>query len=130
MNGIKRNTYLDKLISSRGNGLIKIVTGIRRCGKSYLLDPIFKNYLIETGIPEDHIIKIELDRDVNRKYHKDPEAFDKYIRYFVKDAQIYYIILDEIQLVEGFELVLNGLLYERNLDIYVTGSNSKFLLRI
>ncbi len=127
MNGIKRNTYLDKLISSRGNGLIKIVTGIRRCGKSYLLDPIFKNYLIETGIPEDHIIKIELDRAANRKYHKDPEAFDKYIRSFVKDEQIYYIILDEIQLVEGFELVLNGLLYERNLDIYVTGSNSKFL---
>ena len=127
MKEIKRDIYLEKLISRRENGLIKVITGIRRCGKSYLLDPIFRNYLIDEGVPRDHIVKIELDRDSNRKYHKDPEAFEKHIRSFIKDDRIYYILLDEIQLVQGFELVLNSLLYERNLDIYVTGSNSKFL---
>lgn len=127
MKEIKRDIYLEKLISRRENGLIKVITGIRRCGKSYLLDPIFRNYLIDEGVPRDHIVKIELDRDSNRKYHKDPEAFEKHIRSFIKDDRIYYILLDEIQLLQGFELVLNSLLYERNLDIYVTGSNSKFL---
>lgn len=92
-----------------------------------MLDPIFKNYLLNEGIPADHIIKIELDRVSNRKYYKDPEAFDRLIRSFIKDKDPYYLLLDEIQLVEDFEFVLNGLLYEKNLDIYVTGSNSKFL---
>ena len=124
---IKRDTYLDKLISKRGNGLIKVITGIRRCGKSYLLDPMFKNYLLNDGIPADHIIKIELDRISNRKFYKDAEAFDKYVHSLIKDNEQYYLLLDEIQLVENFELVLNGFLYEKNLDIYVTGSNSKFL---
>lgn len=124
---IKRDKYLQKLIDSKGNGLIKIITGIRRCGKSYLLDPIFRTHLLSVGIPEDHIIKIELDRTSNRKFHHDPEEFERYIHAFIKDSETYYILLDEIQLVDDFEFVLNGLLYERNLDIYVTGSNSKFL---
>ncbi|MBQ8306065.1 MAG: ATP-binding protein [Blautia sp.] len=124
---INRNEYLDRLVGRRNNGLIKIITGIRRCGKSYLLDPIFRNYLINEGVPDDHIIKIELDRITNRKFHKDPEAFNTYIHSLIKDNGSYYLLLDEIQLVEDFELVLNGLLYEKNLDVYVTGSNSRFL---
>lgn len=127
MSEIKRDKYLQKLIDSKGNGLIKIITGIRRCGKSYLLDPIFRTHLLSGGIPEDHIIKIELDRTSNRKFHHDPEEFERYIHSFIKDSETYYILLDEIQLVDNFEFVLNGLLYEKNLDIYVTGSNSKFL---
>lgn len=127
MDLINRDHYLDQMIARKNNGLVKIITGIRRCGKSYLLDPIFKNHLRSVGVPEDHIIKIELDRVQNRKFYQNAEAFDEYIRSFIKDDGRYYLLLDEIQLVEGFELVLNGLLYERNIDIYVTGSNSKFL---
>ena len=126
MKEIKRDTYLNKMINRKGNGLIKILTGIRRCGKSYLLDPIFKNYLIESGVKEDHIIKLELDKEENKKY-LDPDQLNKYIKSKIKDKDMYYILLDEIQLVEDFEFVLNGFLYERNLDVYVTGSNSKFL---
>ena len=126
MKEIKRDRYLEKLINRRENGLIKIVTGIRRCGKSYLLDPIYKNYLIETGVKEDHIIKIDLDERKNNKY-LDPDVLDEYIRSMIVDKDIYYIILDEIQKVEDFESVLNGFLHIENLDVYVTGSNSKFL---
>jgi uncharacterized protein len=124
---INRNVYLNKLISKKDNGQIKVITGIRRCGKSYLLDPIFRDYLLHDGTPTEHIIKIELDRASNRKYHKDAEAFEQYIRSLIKDDKPYYLLLDEIQMVEGFELVLSGLQYEKNIDIYVTGSNSKFL---
>ena len=124
---IRRDICLEKLIRKKGNGLIKIITGIRRCGKSYLLDPLFKKHLIETGVPVDHIIKIEMDKLSNRKFHSDPEALDEYIRSFINDEGMYYLLLDEIQLVKDFEFVLNGLLYEKNIDIYVTGSNSKFL---
>lgn len=127
MKEIKRDSYLNKLLAKRGNGMIKVITGVRRCGKSYLLDPLFKNQLIQEGVPKDHIVKIELDRQANRKFHHDADAFDAYIRSFIKGSKHYYILLDEIQLVEGFEYVLNGLLYEKNLDVYVTGSNSKFL---
>jgi hypothetical protein len=126
MKKIERNIYLNKLINGRENGLIKIITGIRRCGKSYLLDPLFKNYLIENGIKEDHIIKLELDKEENVKY-RDSHELNLYIKEQVKDDDMYYILLDEIQLVQNFESVLNGFLYERNLDVYVTGSNSKFL---
>ena len=126
MKEIQRKVYLDRLISRRENGVIKIITGIRRCGKSYLLDPIFKNYLIQSGVKEDHIIKLELDKEENKKYH-DSHVLNEYIKSLIKDKEMYYILLDEIQLVEGFEAVLNGFLYERNLDVYVTGSNSKFL---
>ena len=117
---------MEKLINRRENGLIKIVTGIRRCGKSYLLDPIYKNYLIENGVKEDHIIKIDLDERKNNKY-LNPDVLDEYIRSMIVDKDIYYIILDEIQKVEDFESVLNVFLHIENLDVYVTGSNSKFL---
>lgn len=126
MKEIKRDLYLNKIINRRENGLIKIITGIRRCGKSYLLDPLFKNYLLTDGVKEEHIIKLELDRIENEKY-LNPKALNEYIRNLIKDKDMYYVILDEIQLVEGFEFVLNGLLYEKNIDVYVTGSNSKFL---
>lgn len=126
MKEIKRDIYLEKLINRKENGLIKIVTGIRRCGKSYLLDPIYKNYLLENGVKENHIIKIDLDERKNNKY-LNPDALDEYIRSLIVDNDMYYIILDEIQKVEDFESVLNGFLHVENVDIYVTGSNSKFL---
>lgn len=112
MKEIKRDLYLNKIINRRENGLIKIITGIRRCGKSYLLDPLFKNYLLADGVKEDHIIKLELDRVENEKY-RDSKALNEYIRSLIKDKDMYYVILDEIQLVKGFEFVLNGLLYEK-----------------
>lgn len=127
MKNIKRDFYLKQLEDKRENGMIKVITGIRRCGKSYLLDPIYKKHLLQMKVPADHIIKIELDRAANKKYHSDAVSFENYLRSLIKDKKMYYLLLDEIQLVEGFELVLNGLLYERNIDIYVTGSNSKFL---
>lgn len=126
MQEIKRDRYLEKLINRRENGLIKIVTGIRRCGKSYLLDPMYKNYLLESGVQENHIIKIDLDERKNNKF-LNPDVLDEYIRSQIVDKDMYYIILDEIQKVEDFESVLNGFLHIDNLDVYVTGSNSKFL---
>lgn len=126
MQEIKRDLYLKKLINRRENGMIKVITGIRRCGKSYLLDPLYKNYLLSTGVKEDHIIKLALDREENRKYH-DASELNKYIKSQIKDENMYYVILDEIQLVKDFEYVLNSYLYEKNMDVYVTGSNSKFL---
>ena len=126
MKEIKRDVYLNKIIEKRENGLIKIITGIRRCGKSYLLDPLFKNYLLESGVKEDHIIKLDLDERKNNKF-LDPDQLDQYIRDLIKDNDQYFLILDEIQKVEDFESVLNGFLHISNLDVYVTGSNSKFL---
>ncbi len=126
MEEIKRDKYLNNLIDRRENGLIKIVTGIRRCGKSYLLDPMYRDYLLSTGVKEDHIIKLDLDERKNEKY-QNPDVLDKYIRDSIIDSDMYYVILDEIQKVEDFESVLNGFLHIKNVDIYVTGSNSKFL---
>ena len=123
---IKRDYYLNKLISKKHNRLIKIVTGIRRCGKSYLLDPLFTDYLKSTGVDDEHIIKLELDREKNKEY-LDSKKLDDYVKSKIKDNDMYYIILDEIQRVDGFEFVLNDFLYEKNMDVYVTGSNSKFL---
>lgn len=123
---IKRDYYLNKLISKKNNKLIKIVTGIRRSGKSYLLDPIFKNYLLNDGIDENHIIKLELDSIENEEY-TDPKKLYEYVMEKVIDNDTYYIILDEIQKVKNFESVLNSFLRKTNLDVYVTGSNSKFL---
>ena len=123
---IERNDYLNKLITRKENGLIKILTGIRRCGKSYMLNYIFYNHLIESGVKEDHIIKLALDREENIKYH-DSKLLNEYILSNIKDKEMYYVLLDEIQLVKNFEFVLNGFLYEGNIDVYVTGSNSKFL---
>ena len=123
---IKRDYYLKQLISSKNNRLIKIITGIRRCGKSYLLDPIFKNYLLSQGVKEDHIVKLDLDERENIRY-LDPDELNKYVKSQLLDDEIYYVILDEIQKVKDFESVLNGFLHVKNLDVYVTGSNSKFL---
>ena len=125
-NIIERNDYLNKIIARRENGLIKVLTGIKRCGKSYMLNIIFYNYLIESGVNDDHIIKLALDREENRKYHNS-ELLNEYIFSKIKDTDMYYVLIDEIQLTEGFEFVLNGLLYEKNIDVYVTGSNSRFL---
>ena len=126
MKEIKRDVYLNKIINKKENGLIKIVTGIRRCGKSYLLDPMYKNYLLNNGVQEDHIIKLDLDERRNNKY-LNPDVLDEYIRSLIKDKKTYYVILDEIQKVDDFESILNGFLHIPNLDVYVTGSNSKFL---
>ena len=123
---IKRNYYLQKLIDRKNNGLIKIITGIRRCGKSYLLNHIFKNYLLDNGVDTKHIIMIALD-DVENAELLDPKVLRKYINEKILDNNLYYLLLDEIQLVQNFEGLLNGLLRKENLDIYVTGSNSKFL---
>ena len=123
---IKRDYYLNKLIEAKGDGLIKIVTGIRRCGKSYLLNTIFNQYLLENGVSKEHIIKVPLD-DSDYQYLLNPQNLSKYIKEKIVDKDIYYIILDEIQLVDNFAGVLNGLLRIQNVDIYVTGSNSKFL---
>ena len=126
MKEIKREQYLNELIAAKENKLIKVITGIRRAGKSYLLDPIFKNYLIDNGIKEDHIIKLDLDLIENSQY-REPMVLFNYIMNSVKDNDMYYILLDEIQLVSDFEKVLNSFLKKPNLDVYVTGSNSRFL---
>ena len=123
---IKRDIYLDKLIRKKKNGLIKVVTGVRRCGKSYLLFHLFHNHLLETGVPEDHIIEVALDDRRNKKL-RDPDAMLQFIDESIKDREDYYIILDEVQYLDEFEDVLNSLLHIRNADVYVTGSNSKFL---
>lgn len=126
MKEIKRDVYLNKIIDKKENGLIKVITGIRRCGKSYLLDPLYKNYLLENGVKSEHIIKLDLDERKNKKY-LNPDELDKYVRELIHDDGQYFLILDEIQKVDDFESVLNGFLHIRNLDVYVTGSNSKFL---
>ena len=123
---IKRDKYLNDLINRMHNGMIKVVTGIRRCGKSYLIFTIFKNYLLEQGVDEKHIISIELDQRKDKKY-RDPDTILDYIESSIVDEGQYYVLLDEVQLLEEFEEVLNSLLHIKNVDVYVTGSNSKFL---
>ena len=123
---IRRDIYLEKLINRMHNGMIKVVTGIRRSGKSYLLFTIFKDYLLSKGVDEDHIISIELDRLENKKYRNPYVVLEK-IRSQLIDSKDYYIFLDEVQLLDQFEDVLNSLLHIKNVDVYVTGSNSKFL---
>ena len=123
---IKRDYYLNKLIEAKEDGLIKVVTGIRRCGKSYLLNNLFYQHLLNTGVKNDHIIKVALD-DTDNEELLNPKNLSKYIKDKIIDNDTYYVILDEIQLVENFEGILNGLLRILNIDIYVTGSNSKFL---
>lgn len=123
---ISRDKYLEALKIRMNNNMIKVVTGIRRCGKSYLVFKIFKNYLIESGVSEDHIIMIELDQRRNREF-RDPDVILDYIDSLIKDDEQYYILLDEVQMLKEFEEVLNSLLHIQNADVYVTGSNSKFL---
>ena len=123
---IKRDKYLNDLINRMYNGMIKVVTGIRRSGKSYLIFTIFRNYLLEQGVDENHIVSIELDQRKDRKY-RDPDTILDYIESRITDEGWYYILLDEVQLLDEFEEVLNSLLHIKNADVYVTGSNSKFL---
>ena len=123
---IKRDYYLQKLIDRKNNHLIKIITGIRRCGKSYLLNHLFKNYLLDNGVDNDHIIMVALDDDMNSDL-LDTKKLREYINKRVIDNDLYYILLDEVQLIDNFEGLLNGLLRQENLDIYITGSNFKFL---
>lgn len=123
---IKRDKYLSDLVNRMNNGMIKVVTGIRRCGKSYLIFTIFKNYLKEQGVDEAHIVTIELDQRKDKKY-RDPDIILEYIESRITDDEKYYVLLDEVQLLKDFEEVLNSLLHIKNIDIYVTGSNSKFL---
>ncbi len=137
---IQRDAYLSALISRKANGLIKVITGIRRCGKSYLLNTIFYHHLISEGVSEDHIIRfafdsaddlesigeslIQLEKEGRRV---DPEKFLAHIRTQIKDQNMYYLLLDEVQLLDCFESVLNGYLRKDYMDVYVTGSNAKFL---
>ena len=123
---IKRDHYLNKLIGHKKNGLVKIVTGIRRCGKSYLLFKLFCDHLISSGVKEDHIISVALD-DYGNKPLLDPDELYRHVKNSITDGGDYYILLDEIQLVKDFESVVNGFLHIPNADVYVTGSNSKFL---
>lgn len=137
---IRRDFYLEKLIKRKHNGLIKVVTGIRRCGKSFLLNNLFYHHLLESGVDTDHIIRFAFDSaddlhligesliQMNReKRGADPEKFTAYIRAKVADDGMYYLLLDEIQMLDCFEAVLNGYLRKENMDIFVTGSNAKLL---
>ncbi|WP_337935262.1 ATP-binding protein [Jutongia sp.] len=123
---IKRDSYLEQLKIRKDNGMIKIITGIRRCGKSFLLFVLFKKYLLESGVDHDHIIEIALDGIENEEL-RDPKKCYRYIKDAMKDEQKYYLLLDEVQFMLRFEEVLNSLLRIGNIDVYVTGSNSKFL---
>lgn len=123
---IKRDIYLEQLKIRKNNGMIKIITGIRRCGKSFLLFVLFKKYLLENGVDKDHIIEIALDGIENEEL-RDPKKCFQYIKNEMKDEQMYYLLLDEVQFMPRFEEVLNSLLRIQNIDMYVTGSNSKFL---
>ena len=123
----KREHYIEKLISSKHNHLIKIVTGLRRVGKSYLLLNLYKQHLLDNGVDTNHIIEIKLDSFAHRKYRK-AETLYEYVENLAKqDSQMYYVIIDEVQMLEDFVDVLNGFLHIDNLDVYVTGSNAKFL---
>lgn len=137
---IKRDLYLNKLISLKHNGLIKVITGIRRCGKSYLLNELFYNHLLESGVDEGHIIRFAFDSgdDLDSigesiiKIEKEgrrvnPEKFMAFVRSEMTDGEMYYLLLDEVQMLDCFETVLNGYLRKKNMDVYVTGSNAKFL---
>lgn len=123
---ISRDIYLNKLISKKHNRLIKVITGIRRCGKSYLLFNMFRDHLKLENIPDDHIIEMAFDLYENIDY-RDPKVFFPYIKNLIKDTGMYYVLLDEVQLLGEFEAVLNSLSRMKNLDVYVTGSNAKFL---
>lgn len=123
---IKRNVHLNRIIARKGNGMIKVITGMRRCGKSYLLFTLFHNYLIEQGVDEEHIIKVDLENRRNASL-RNPDALLNFIDSKMIDSRQYYILLDEVQLVPEFEDVLNSYLKIPNADVYVTGSNAKFL---
>ena len=122
----KRQGYLNKLISYKDKGIIKVITGIRRCGKSVLLFDIYYDYLLSVGVNKDHIIKVNLETKLNEKLRNSDNLY-KYIANQIKDENKYYVFIDEIQLVDNFEDVVNGLRVDYNTDVYITGSNSKLL---
>ena len=137
---IRRDFYLEKLIQRKGNGLIKVITGIRRCGKSYLLNNLFYHHLLESGVDAEHIIRFAFDsaddlyligesliQIEKEKRGADPEKFMAYIRSKVVDNSVYYLLLDEVQMLDCFEAVLNGYLRKENMDVFVTGSNARLL---
>lgn len=126
MNTINRNLYLNKFICARHNGMIKVVTGLRRCGKSFLLFNLFTDFLRKDGVDEKHIIQINLE-DRRNKHLRNPDELLAYIDARIGDEKMYYILLDEVQMVNDFEDVLNSYLHINNADVYVTGSNAKFL---
>ena len=123
---IKRDKYLNALIDRKHNGLVKVVTGIRRCGKSYLLFNLFRDYLREAGVPDDHVITAQLDLRSARLL-RDPDAMLDYVNERILDSEMHYVMLDEVQLLPDFVEVLNELLANPSVDVYVTGSNSRFL---
>ena len=123
---IPRNRYLEQLIARKHNNLIKVITGIRRCGKSFLLFKLFKEHLLSAGVEKSHIIEIELD-DRRNKVFRDPDRCLEYVTGLLKDDRMYYLLIDEVQYMSEFEDVLNSFLHIPNLDTYVTGSNSRFL---
>lgn len=123
---IKRDRYLNTLISKKHNGLIKVITGMRRCGKSYLLFTFFKEHLLSEDVDEAHIIKIAFDAFENKKF-RDPDLLYPYLKEQIKDDAMYYVLLDEVQLLDEFESILNSLIRMKNVDVYVTGSNARFL---
>lgn len=123
---IERNKYLQELVSCRHNGLVKIITGMRRCGKSFLLFRLFRRFLEDNGVANDHIVEMAFD-DYAFKEFRNPDKFYAYVKSRIIDDQPYYILLDEVQMLDEFEDVLNGLLHIPNADVYVTGSNAKFL---
>lgn len=140
---IRRDFYLEKLIKRKSNGLIKVITGIRRCGKSYLLNNIFYHHLLDSGVEADHIIRFAFDsaddlyligerliQIEKEKRGVDPEKFMAYIRSKTTGEGIYYLLLDEIQMLDCFEAVLNGYLRKENIDVFVTGSNAKLLSKV
>lgn len=123
---IRRDSYLNKLMDRMGNGLVKIITGVRRCGKTWLLLRLFRRHLAQAGIKDDHVIAVMLD-DLENAELRDPNAMLRHIKDCIADGETYYVLLDEVQLLRQFEEVLNSLLHVDNVDIYVTGSNSRFL---
>ncbi|MBB5219852.1 putative AAA+ superfamily ATPase [Treponema rectale] len=126
MISIKRDLYLNKLVTANHNGMIKVITGLRRCGKSFLLFNLFADFLKQEGIDDKHIIQIDLE-DRGNKNLRNPDELLSYIDASIGDEKMYYVLLDEVQMVSDFEDVLNSYLNIKNVDVYVTGSNAKFL---
>ena len=138
---VKRDIFLERLINRRWNGMVKVITGLRRCGKSYLLGVLYKDYLLRDGVPQDHIVEIALDEPDNYKYHN-PMKLSRYLGRRIRDDGEYYVFIDEVQFVKKLKVrdpklkkkdeitfysVINALMRKRNVDVYVTGSNSKML---
>lgn len=123
---IERNSYLNKLTNHRHNGMVKVITGIRRSGKSFLLFRLFKKFLTDEGIDNEHIIEMAFD-DFGNRHYRNPDVFYDYVKKRINDGRMYYLLLDEVQLMDSFVDVLNGFLYMNNVDVYVTGSNARFL---